>query len=271
MTPSPRAPFSGPNISASADALSDTAAGIDSWSWSIAIAADLPLVHADDKTDFANQSELFYTGGVITLNAPSSLVDFNGNLTVADDWEMCLIRWDLNSFNYTDELRSDDGKCTSGLSDECIADLKEAVAETQRSRYRCTCQLIDSIPSCSELGDKISVFGNTCVAQPVDSESFREGYTEGKSDLVPFRDKTPHGKGDRESYDNVGSLSWPILASFMYKGEENKNGTSTFLTCVRAKDAVAGSTPPESSGSWLGVTWARIGVIFALCVLAVQI
>ncbi|KAI0509756.1 hypothetical protein F5B22DRAFT_615953 [Xylaria bambusicola] len=262
-------PFGGPNISSRYVRRQDGGGEIDGWSWSIAVASDISLENSDKQTDLANQSDLFYVGGIITLNAPESLLNSTGHLTVSDDWEMCTFRWLLNGFNYTDRLRSDDGTCTSVLTEQCISYLKEAAYDNHHQGSVCSCPMLDDVGPCEDLGERSAVLGHSCTAQRYNASDFRE-WEDGKLDVHLFGDKQPHDFGDTANYDDIGSLAWPIITTFKNRtGAEEFSNARSFMSCVRAMDAVDGSDAPEfeSRASGLGVTWARIGIVLALCIL----
>ncbi|KAI3330750.1 hypothetical protein F4824DRAFT_515420 [Ustulina deusta] len=233
-------PIPGPNISVPGNTLSSGNENtVDGWSWSIVVAADLPLENSSVPHEGDAQGPLYYTGEKMTFNAPSSLVDSGGNLTVSDDWQICLFHWSLDGFPYTHKLRSDNGTCRSVLTDKCIADIEEAAATSQK-KGRCVCPLAKDIPSCRRLGDKSMVFSNSCEASSYNSSGIR-GWEDGKMELIPFGDNITHKSGERERYNIVGSLAWPVMASFMNTVDRNSTAS---LSCVRAADAVAGSIAP---------------------------
>ncbi|TGJ81945.1 hypothetical protein E0Z10_g6817 [Xylaria hypoxylon] len=260
----------GPNISAPANPASSSNGNesiVDGWSWSIVIAADLPLVNASDAPKDDARARFYYTGGKMTFNAPSSLLGPGGNLTVNDGWQVCLFTWQLDGFPYTDKLRSDDGTCKSVLSDECIADMKLAAAKAT-VQGTCVCPVSSTIPSCSRLGGAAKVFNNNCYGT-FRNASYIRNWEGAKLETYAFGDTTAHHLGNNTAYDNIGSLAWPALISFSNK---NYGGiledSMTSLSCVRATDAVAGSTVPgDSSGNRLSTGWLSTGIVLVLYVL----
>ncbi|KAF2966854.1 hypothetical protein GQX73_g6720 [Xylaria multiplex] len=257
----------GPNISASAESpFSGNESAIDGWSWSIVVSADLPLINTTWVPEDDGKGPFYYTGGKMTLNAPSSLLGPGGNLTVDDGWELCLFTWQIDDFPYSDKLRSDNGTCKSVLSDECIAEMKLAAASAT-VEGSCSCPIASSLPSCSRLGDAAKVFNNNCYGSPRNATDIRR-WKEGKLETYAFGDATAHHLGNNTAYNNIGSLAFPALISFRNKDDINgvTDGSMTSLSCVRAVDAVAGSTVPgdaESSGNRLG-TGAMTGIALAL-------
>ncbi|KAI0112519.1 hypothetical protein GGR51DRAFT_44457 [Nemania sp. FL0031] len=245
----------GPNISAPAmPASMANDSMISGWSWSIVVAADIPLENSSIAPADDGQGLFYYTGGKMVLNAPSSLVNSSsGNLTVDDDWRVCLFRWELRNVSYPDKLRSDNGTCGSILSDECIADMKKAAAPAESGG--CQCPRASTIPSCSGLGDDSELFDTTCSGTSYDAQRLR-GLKDGMEETWAFGGAAAHHSGNLTAYDEIGSLAWPVMVSF---GSDQYSTAS--LTCVRAADTVTGSTAPSdepSSGNSLGGSWARV-------------
>ncbi|RWA07875.1 hypothetical protein EKO27_g7229 [Xylaria grammica] len=264
-------PIPGPNISAPAAPSSlGNQSSVDGWSWSIVVSADMPLVNASYKPDDDGEGPFYYTGGKVTFNAPESLLGPGGNLTVDDGWQVCIFTWQINDFPYSDKLRSDDGTCTSVLSDECIADMKsEALSATVKGQ--CSCPIMSKIPSCERLGDVAKVFNNNCIGEFRTARSLRlwEG---GKLETGAYGDAEAHHLGNNTGYDNIGSLAFPALVSFWNANTTNGilDDSLTSLSCVRAADAVEGSTAPgdaESGGIQLRTGLAGTGIVLALCML----
>ncbi|KAI0535259.1 hypothetical protein GGR58DRAFT_504467 [Xylaria digitata] len=269
--------ITGPNISAPAESTSSgNESTIDGWSWSIVVSADLPLANTTLAPEDDGEGPFYHTGGGMTLNAPSSLLGPGGNLTVDDGWKICLFTWQIDDFPYSDKLRSDDGTCKSVLSDECIANMKLAAASAT-VEGSCSCPIASSIPSCSCLGDAAKVFNNNCYGFSRNASDIRE-WAGGKLETYAFGDATAHHLGNNTAYNNIGSLAFPALISFRNKDEINgvTDGSMTSLSCVRAADAISGSTVPgdaESSGNRLG-TGATAGialVLYGLCMSMLQI
>jgi hypothetical protein len=134
-------PLSGPNIT---DPDASTSA-VDGWSWKIAVKADIPLT--ESATDYSiDKNTSYFTGSMITLEAPSSVV--------ASYWDVCVIRWNFQS-GYTDQLRQhsnqDDGTCSSVLNDSCRSDMSKAISSTWKNNTgngRCQCPELKTISSC---------------------------------------------------------------------------------------------------------------------------
>ncbi|KAH6643481.1 hypothetical protein BKA67DRAFT_665287 [Truncatella angustata] len=249
---------------------------LDGWSWSLAVTADLPIA-----SELASKygSEKFYTGGKLTFNAPASLLASSTQyLTVNDDWQICLFNWEISNVDYPDKLRTDDGSCSSVLTSECITDLQKAVA-TRSSPYQCNCPVTKDILSCATLGDDSGLWQNTCVARLFNSTHIRE-WEDGKLDTWTYGGATLHDSGNVTDYNYIGSIAWPVMASF---------GTGTYqkgtLSCLRATNGTQGSTAPtgksfqdgtgsatsdEGSGSqmWLNTFWVIFGFVLASSAIA---
>ncbi|KAI0425725.1 hypothetical protein F5Y09DRAFT_346407 [Xylaria sp. FL1042] len=80
----------GPNISVASSTSSPEDRTVDGWSWSIVVAADLPLENASFTHEHDDQGPFYYTGGNMTFNGFPSLIDAESNPTVDDDWEICV-------------------------------------------------------------------------------------------------------------------------------------------------------------------------------------
>ncbi|KAI1291047.1 hypothetical protein F5Y03DRAFT_377604 [Xylaria venustula] len=252
----------GPNISASANSSRSVTeapiggwATIGGWSWSIHVAADLPLEHSKLNLDFS-QGPLYYAGLRLALNAPSSLVGNEGNLTVDDDWQMCVYQWSLRNVSYPRQLRTDDGTCGSVLSDQCIADIENAAAPMIQEN--CRCPVLSTIPSCRDHADGINVFDSECSASFFNASRIRGSeWEDGKLEIWGLGDDATHHAGNDTAYNRIGSLSWPAMVGF-----SNGQHWTASLACVRATDTIPGTKVPidESSGNSLGCSWAQTGL-----------
>ncbi|KAI1261014.1 hypothetical protein F5Y18DRAFT_431559 [Xylariaceae sp. FL1019] len=233
------------------------------WAWSIAVAADLSLDNSQDAPPPDGNGSWYYTGGKITLNTPVSaqIHDLNRNDTINDDLELCIIKWDIDEVAYPDELRKDDGSCTSLLSDECIEDMKAFV---QIKNKVCQCPQARDIPSCKKLGGKSELFDSSCYAAYRNVSDIRGstgGWEGGKYDIFAFGDAYAHHKGNRTSYDNLGSLSWPVMVGF----RQGTDGTTySNLTCVRASEVLPDSEEPTGEGAQSKVSWAGLAAGFLI-------
>lgn len=228
-------PIAGPNISTP---YSETRP-IDGWSWSIDVVADFPI--ANSKTQAAHYGTKFYTGGKVTLNAPISLLSSSGNLTVDDDWQVCVFGWQLDGADYPDKLRTDDGTCSSLLTSECISGIYEA-ATKMNFGGNCICPLSRDIPSCARLGNDSELWDMNNYAGLYNATRIRE-WKDGKLDVEVYGGGTAHDRGNSTAYNYIGSLAWPRMVSF---GTKNQSAIS--LTCVRAVNATEGSTAPTGEG-----------------------
>ncbi|KAJ3561354.1 hypothetical protein NPX13_g8978 [Xylaria arbuscula] len=201
----------GYNISAPYGSISPPDYGkIDGWSWSIAVAANIPL----ENSTTAQNSDSFHTGGKIVLNAPKSLVGDGGNLTVEDGWRICVFAWEVqNDDSYPKALRKDNGTCGT----------------------------------CGDNDRATSAFGHSCYARPFSAADLRtsELWEDGQLEIYKFGETTTHRRGNRTAYDDISSLAWPVM---MYMGTSGTH-VDISLACVRATDPVNGTTEPDSAGS----------------------
>lgn len=225
--------IAGPNISAPH---TDDNVAIDGWSWSVVVTADLPIA-SELTSKYGNDK--FYTGGKLTFNAPTSLLaSSTQNLTVDDDWQICLYNWEITNVNYPNKLRTDDGSCSSLLTSECITDLQKAV-ETRNPPNQCRCPVTKDIPSCTTLGDASVLWQSTCVARLFDSTRIRE-WEDGKLDTWIYGGATLHNRGNVTDYNYIGSIAWPVMASFSSVAYQKAT-----LSCPRASNGTQGSAAPS--------------------------
>jgi hypothetical protein len=216
-------PIAGPNLS------------IEGWSWSISVVADIPIVNSSWNRPERSQ---FYTGGKLTFNGPSS--PSTQNLSVNDEWHICLFSWQLDDVHYPSDLRGDDGTCSSVLNNQFIAELKNAV---QTSPGRCPCPLRREIPSCTALGNDSAIWTSTCAGGFYNATAIR-GWAGGRLEKRAWGGNMAHNAGNTTAYNYIGSLAWPVMASFYFKNQS----VATTVSCPRAKDATAGSTAPTGEG-----------------------
>ncbi|KAI1261354.1 hypothetical protein F5Y18DRAFT_401786 [Xylariaceae sp. FL1019] len=210
------------------------------WTWSIAIAADMPLDESPQAPESDGQGPFYYTGGKITLSAPLSGSDSEPIVDISDELEMCVINWDMDNVPYPAKLRSDDGTCTSLLSSECIEDMKAFV---NLQTGQCSCPQLSSFSSCKKLGDDAGIFDSTCYARPFNAAKIRD-WDQGRLETWAFGDSHAHHQGNQSAYDYIGSIAWPYMVSF----NGNNTNATTSLTCVRAVDPQPGSEAPNGDG-----------------------
>ena len=131
-------PLEGRNISGPYPGVSS----IDGWSWSISVAADIPI----ENSKSPNTS--FFTGSRVNLNAPASLPRLNSSqaISVNKSWQMCVVIWHLGEA-YNDKLREDDGSCSTIVSSECAKDIEDGVMKNYTST-NCLCPNVKSLSSC---------------------------------------------------------------------------------------------------------------------------
>ena len=142
---------------------STSAAADQPWSWGISVRADIPAANSSALSD--EDMTKFFTGTRITVNAPPDLITAintttkNSSSRAYGDFEVCLVMWevsDMSSSAYPDELRQDDGSCSSIVSNQCVKDLEAAAVKLYPSY--CRCPSVRDIPSC----DQETVFSNNC-------------------------------------------------------------------------------------------------------------
>ncbi|KAK7949442.1 hypothetical protein PG988_016081 [Apiospora saccharicola] len=227
--------FATPNISAHlvpGVVTDEINSALKGWSLSIAVRAGAPYRDGG--------GEEYYTAGEINLFAPQSLLanvtDEGGqkNVSVLDEWELCVIQWDLGTEAYPSALRHDDGTCSSVLSPDCLRDLQAA------ARRDCSNPDIEKIPACAN--DDTRPFRTSLASQSFPAEAIR-AFPRGTANLLSFATQpAPGGARNLTAYNDLGTVAWPVLLTF---GTRNSESASTSeLFCVRATEAVNGSTLP---------------------------
>ncbi|EPE30702.1 hypothetical protein GLAREA_03669 [Glarea lozoyensis ATCC 20868] len=223
-------PIAGPNLSMSSNS------NIEGWHWSISAVADIPIVNSSWNRP---ERSIFYTGGKLIFNGPSS--PSNQNISVNDDWHICLFNWQLDNVPYPSALRGDDGTCSSVLNNQCIAELKNAV-QTSSGRS-CSCPRKSEIPSCTALGNDSAIWTNTCAGGFFDATAIRR-WAGGRLEKNAWGGNKAHSAGNTTAYNYIGSLAWPVMAGFYFRNQS----VATTVSCPRAKDATPGSTAPTGEG-----------------------
>ncbi|KAH8892266.1 hypothetical protein GQ53DRAFT_864141 [Thozetella sp. PMI_491] len=192
-----RYPLPGPNISAPYGSPPGYMI-IDGWAWNIAVTADIPLSLAN-HTSPGNQDQVF-TGTTLQLVIPDSLLTGapgSINAVVDESWRMCIMRWALPD-DYNDSLRTDDGSCTSIMSNQCIKDIQNYTAYTYKSSASCKCPDLGKIlPSCSGNG-----LPGGCAASSFEASEIRQ-WPNGTLNELRFGGN-PHEKGDIAAYNLTG-------------------------------------------------------------------
>lgn len=200
--------------------------------------ADLPIPRS-----VAHDGEEFYTGGKLVFNTPSLPANdssTSGNAT-DEKWMVCLYEWSLWSAAYPAALRTDNGTCLSVLSPECVAAMEQEAASKHTSRG-CSCPIAREIPECAELGDDVEIFSSTCAAGWHNTSAIPAWGMKERT----FGDAYGRGRGNTTSYNHIGSLAWPVMASF----RELRSGdlATAKLSCPRAETATEGSIAPTGEG-----------------------
>lgn len=201
--------------------------------------ADLPI-----PPSVAHDGEEFYTGGKLVFNSPFSPANDSStsNDAIDDDWMVCLYEWILWDAAYPAPLRADNGTCLSVLSSECIAAMEQAAASKHTS-WGCSCPIAREIPECAVLGDGAELWSSTCAAGWYNASRIRAWGVEGLETRT-FGDAYGRQYGNTTSYNHIGSLAWPVMASFR---DLRPGGQVTAkLSCPRAETATEGSMTPTS-------------------------
>lgn len=259
-------PISGPDVTRAAT----SSASVPGWAWDIKVKADIPISYANGTNYPESVQSNVFTGSQITLHSPS-------NTSMDPSWEVCILRWGLGE-QYSNELRQDDGSCSSVLDDACRNDIQKTVAKSWAAASdsnRCLCPDLSSISSC---GSAPATFKELCNPscelcsgpQPImDNVNHTYCLDWNATDVNNGTSNTPSSwsdgqllaqtyggeaasPGNTTNYDQTGTLAWPFMVVWAPTalGAEPK----TQLTCIRASNATTGSrvpgqAPGKSSGT----------------------
>lgn len=203
--------------------------------------ADLPI-----PPSTSHDGEDFYTGGKLVFNSPFSPADNSSTSVdaIEDDWMVCTYEWSLWNTAYPAPLRADNGTCLSVLSPECVAAMEQAATSKHTSRG-CSCPIAREIPECAVLGDDAGLWSSNCAAAWYNASEIRAWGVDGLERTI-FGDAYGRERGNTTSYNHIGSLAWPVMASFR---ELRTGGQVTAkLSCPRAETATEGSIAPIAEG-----------------------
>ncbi|KAK3301864.1 uncharacterized protein B0T15DRAFT_325586 [Chaetomium strumarium] len=243
-------PLLGPNISAPYPGSGNI---LNGWSWVVSVAADIPLSESNSTTadwypDNHNHNHTFTGSRVVLQQAPTT------GPPAHESWFVCVVNWDIDLATYPSKLRTDDGSCSSVLSEQCIRDTEASVLEEYRlglgGPNPCKCPSLTEIASCEGEQAKALMSGGGCAAGPFNATAIRN-WPDGKLDVRQFGGP-PHKARNLTAYNETGSLAWPVLAVWGPSTNNTRNSTGQIdfsgavakLSCVRAKDATPGSKTP---------------------------
>lgn len=200
--------------------------------------ADIPIPSQWDESDE------FYTGGKLSFHVPFSPENSSSD-GLDDGWSVCLYEWVLWGAKYPNSLRADDGTCSSVLSSECIAAIEQAAA-SKHTPTRCQCPFIKDIPECAALGDEIGPWiSGSCAAMPRNISAIRAWGADGL-EMSSFGDASGHERGNTTAYNYIGSIAWPVMASF--NNFRTGDPVTAKLSCPRADTPTEGSVAPTADG-----------------------
>ncbi|KAI1340848.1 hypothetical protein F5Y15DRAFT_414572 [Xylariaceae sp. FL0016] len=269
-----RYPLSTPDTSTPYSESGSNDTGLHGWAWDIQVSANVPVSDTQVPERFDTDAlASFFTGVEITLQAPSAAA-------VDSSWDVCIIEWQINSSN-ADDLREDDGTCSSVLSQECRDGMADAVAaawqENSDAVERCQCPDLRSIDACGS--PPAQAFNSQCTpthhsghrwpklpaytAADIKNGTFLDTNNDTVAGPVENSTSTPllpdellvrtYGGdfGSRDNvtrYDQTGSIGWPYMVVWGSLGDAYDVPRPTSqLTCVRARNATDGSQAPGTS------------------------
>jgi hypothetical protein len=153
-------PLSGRNISAPYPG----SGPIDGWSWTVSVVADIPVSLSNSTTVDSYPSNYTFTGSRVVLQAPT------GPAAAAhESWFVCVVNWDIDLSKYPSKLRTDDGSCSSVLSDQCIRDIEASALEKYSlglgGANPCKCPSVEEIASCGGEQAEALNSGGACAAR----------------------------------------------------------------------------------------------------------
>ncbi|KAK7913779.1 hypothetical protein PG985_011482 [Apiospora marii] len=226
--------------------------GADGWSLSVQVAADV-LIAAGGM--YGGEHGTFFTGSRVLLNAPIGSAGPGGGRNDSSDdedaasWQTCTIFWDLVVADYPDELREDDGSCSSGLSNDCISAVERQIVHDSSPQSGCTCPQLDKIDSCRD--SKLWKF-TACGASRYNKTrmaSWPNGQLEVRRYGGPLLDQPRN----LTAYNETGSIAWPVAVVRRGDPPADNSGlggeTTAKLACVRADKAPEGNVAPGKPSS----------------------
>lgn len=234
-------PFDYPNLSNNWQEVSDK----PGWSWDITLQGDMEVLTASKNGSAAVH---YTTEGVVSLQAPTGQ---NGSaLPVDKEWNMCLLHWDLANQRYNDKLRTDDGTCSSALSEQCRDALSRRVETAFALNGTCTCTTAAGVPECAaeEASGATGPWDSGCTSEAVNATAMA-GWAGGRKPVFGFAAGGLYDAGDLAVYNDLGSVAWPVLSVLTGTGGPNSTGAGVAyfrsqLSCVRATRAAAGWEVP---------------------------
>lgn len=194
---------------------------------------------------------MVFKGPSSPANASSSPGDH-----VDDDWSVCLYEWSVWGAAYPASLRSDNGTCFSVLRTECIAAIEKEAASKHTPRG-CTCPIAREIPECADVGDDNALWSTTCGANWYNASDIRAWGDDGL-EKITFGSASAHERGNTTAYNYIGSVAWPVMASFSSVGSGGL--VTAKLSCPRAEMATEGSVAPNEDGLDAGDGQGQNGV-----------
>ena len=119
------------------------AGSMSGWAWKISVVADIPFTETNSTTVDTLKNQTF-AGVKAVLEAP---VGFNTNTVLVDpSWHICLLHWSLDFKNFPAKFRTDEGSCSSVLSEHCRRAV-EAGAIREYTTPQCRCPDYDKLAS----------------------------------------------------------------------------------------------------------------------------
>lgn len=235
-------PFDYPNLSNNWQEVSDK----PGWSWDVTLKGDVSFMV---QLRHGLTASLYQTQGFISLQMPTS---GNGSaLPVDKEWKMCLLHWDLANGRYNDKLRSDDGSCSSVLSEPCRDALRQRVQDTFAANGTCACTTAAAVPECAaeEAAGAAGPWDSGCAAEAADARDMA-GWIHGGKPVFGFAAGGVYDAGDRAVYHDLGSVAWPVLSVVAGVGGARSPGegvtySRSQLSCVRATQAADGWDVPD--------------------------
>ncbi|KAK7994647.1 hypothetical protein PG991_016235 [Apiospora marii] len=226
--------------------------GAGGWSLSVQVAADVPIAAGGV---YGGEYGTFFTGSRVLLNAPIGPAGPGGDRSDSSDdedaasWQTCTIFWDLVVAEYPDELREDDGSCSSGLSNNCINAIERQMVHDSSPRSCCTCPQLDKIDACKD--SKLWKF-TACGASRY-NKTRMASWPNGQLEVRRYGGPRHDQPRNLTAYNETGSIAWPVAV--VRKGEPPAGNsglggeTTAKLACVRADKAAEGDLNPGKPSS----------------------
>ncbi|KAI1374263.1 hypothetical protein F4677DRAFT_174499 [Hypoxylon crocopeplum] len=215
---------------------------ISGWTISIRVSTNRethnPEPEDSDDDDDDDDDENYFTGTSISVRAPDALLRDNQVILSQDlqnetTWKVRAYVIDGLKDDVTEKAQSDDGSCTSFLSQQCIAEWQDYYVKTNGS-------LSQEPGSCQQdLGRSWGVWA---------TEDFIPLTAFNNTELFARAQTGEELDDDGDWYEKAVTDIWPVMMVYYSVDADNvTRNEQARLTCVRAKNITEGSVQPNAA------------------------